>query len=488
MPYYAGDPAGRYPLTPPEYHPAYTVTRAGDARLAPQLPYGAHSHLSAYPEKDGADRYGLPPGYAPSVSLRYPHGAPTAAPTYDAHYPSRYGHRQSMYGPVAAPVLPSLRANEATAQDWAGPGFPSLPELANVVESAPEEKPVGGVAAHLDYEMEQMSAFVAEMAQRMYDLYRSRICLADIDIARSVQSSAPVSPAFRKFVSQLLSSTRLPRSTIMLSLHYLAARMTLLSSREPPRTSSGQVYRMLTIALLLGSKFLDDNTFQNRSWSDVSGLPVAELNALEREWLADIDWNLHVDPLENQGLAVMSDRWRQWSAKAVAADAAQPTAVPRLAPIDTTVANPHAYGHARREMSPRYRYSLPSAKSLSHHGPVSARSGYLPPPTASYEHGWTYGRSQVEYSPPSAPETGPSTPDYDLYSAWSYDAAPPQYTMRQPSLLALHPPVYHHTAYPQPYPSNIWGGHRAGCACVYCARAHDPYHVPSGYGTQPVAG
>ncbi|KAJ5683908.1 uncharacterized protein N7477_000253 [Penicillium maclennaniae] len=57
-----------------------------------------------------------------------------------------------------------------------------------------EEKATGGVAAHLDYEMDRMSDFVAEMTQGMYELYNTKITLADIDIARSISPGSSVPP------------------------------------------------------------------------------------------------------------------------------------------------------------------------------------------------------------------------------------------------------------------------------------------------------
>src|SRR5258708_35779426 len=103
----------------------------------------------------------------------------------------------------------------------------------------------GGVCAVLDYEIDQITEYVAEMAQRV------------------VKPGSPVSPPFRKFVSGLLSSTRLPSTTILLGMNYLARRINMLNATGTYKANDGQVWRLLTIALLLGSKFLDDNTFQN---------------------------------------------------------------------------------------------------------------------------------------------------------------------------------------------------------------------------------
>src|ERR1700744_5744607 len=146
--------------------------------------------------------------------------------------------------------------------------------------------------------------------------------------------SAPTSQ-YRKYVSQILSSTRLPSSTIMLGLFYLASRMKILQRRGEDVQSSGAVYRMLTICLLLGSKFLDDNTFQNRSWAEVSSIPVQDLNAMELQWLAGFNWTIH-GPMYDQeeGFFMWVDHWHAYEAKAEIAKAKE---VQKLTPIDTNV-------------------------------------------------------------------------------------------------------------------------------------------------------
>ena len=177
-----------------------------------------------------------------------------------------------------------------------------------------KEKSTGGVAAHLDYEMQQMIDFVADMVQGMYALYESGICLADIDITRSVNSRSSVRPAFRKYVSQLLNSTRLPRTTILVGLCYLATRLTMMSAGGKCSYGNGQIHRMLVISLLLGSKFLDDNTLKNRSWSEVSNIPTGELNLLEVEWLSAVNWDMHISPDDTQGFALWRKHWNSWQA------------------------------------------------------------------------------------------------------------------------------------------------------------------------------
>ncbi|KAI0172133.1 hypothetical protein GGR52DRAFT_456305 [Hypoxylon sp. FL1284] len=152
----------------------------------------------------------------------------------------------------------------------------------------------GGVCAVLDYETDLMAEYVADMAVRV------------------VLPKSTVSGAFRKFVNQILTSTRLPSTTILLGMNYLAKRVNMLNQTGRFEPSDGQMWKMLTVALLLGSKFLDDNTFQNRSWSDVSGIPVSELNTMENEWLKYIGWSLYVNLDKSQDYNAWLKNWKDW--------------------------------------------------------------------------------------------------------------------------------------------------------------------------------
>ncbi|KAF2809833.1 uncharacterized protein BDZ99DRAFT_521148 [Mytilinidion resinicola] len=133
-----------------------------------------------------------------------------------------------------------------------------------------EDKSVGGVSAKLDYDIEAMTNFVTAMAHVKYEIYSLRICLADIDIFRSISPGKELPPSYRP-------------------LHYLSSWLSMLSTGDRP--SEVDMYCTVTVALILGSKFLDDNTFIN-----VSGIAVAILNEMETEWLVAIDFKLHRDP------------------------------------------------------------------------------------------------------------------------------------------------------------------------------------------------
>lgn len=394
------------------------------------------------------------------------------------------GMHRTSFGPVGPPNLPPVSDNSVRSQSRSDLQH----EQRRQQPAAKQEKIVGGVAQELDYEMDQMTDYVSEMAQEMYALLSDpHICLADIDIAQSVMPRSKVSPAFRKFVSGLLSSTRLPSSTILLGLNYLAKRMSMLNKPALYKTTDGQVWRMLTIALLLGSKFLDDNTFQNRSWSDVSGIPVTELNTLESEWLVAIKWNLHVDPVTNSDFQMWLASWKSWRETRNQQRTAK---LDRLAPLSAIDTNVQRQRSQRRDYSP--------IQAFPSYGQPMADNRHTPYQQSRFEHS-NWSQSALELSPPSAPESGPTTPEWMGLpglglppSGWyGYDAL---YNGRRPvqssthmSYASAHSAPYH-AAYSSQYQPNLWNGHPAGCSCCYCSHASEPYFAAPTYGQQTVVG
>ncbi|RDW94355.1 hypothetical protein BP5796_00118 [Coleophoma crateriformis] len=319
----------------------------------------------------------------------------------------------------------------------------------------------GGVCAVLDYEVDQMTDYVAEMAQRV------------------VLPNSPVSPAFRKFVSGLLSSTRLPSTTILLGMNYLAKRMNLLKQKGPYKATDGQVWRMLTIGLLLGSKFLDDNTFQNRSWSEVSGIPVAELNSLEHEWLEAIMWDLYVNLDTSKDFNAWLDNWKHWREEKNKLRAASLERLAPLAPLDTSVQRPRPYSQAYNGY----------AKAASRERPQSGFNTFEPWHTYSNPH----------LTPPSAPDSGLNTPEYlsatggaPRFNDWSQYHQFSRY-MQQPQALThatYVPPARihgYHTPYYNHY-GNIWDSNGGECNCAYCIPPKQSFFSMShhGYGQQTV--
>jgi hypothetical protein len=421
--------------------------------VSDQSYYSSQNYHPRLPQSgsDFIDRYSQAPAYTAQRALSAKsHNRVSQLQAQDYHNPPIYAPQvQSQYYHATATILPPIRAQDPI-DPYAQQYVAALPE-----PKPKEEKATGGVAAHLDYDMDLMSSFVAEMSQGI------------------VSPGVNPTSQYRKYVSQILSSTRLPSSTIMLGLFYLTSRMKIVAARGDEIQSSGTVYRMLTICLLLGSKFLDDNTFQNRSWAEVSSIPVQELNIMELQWLKDFNWIIH-GPMyhKEEGFFKWIDHWHAYEEKAQMAKVKN---IQKLAPIETNL-------HRSRSVIQQ---------------PLMSPEGPIPPQyqqSAQYDTQWAR-QYLSEYSPPSAPHSGPATPDYYNSSGnWSYTHAPPAYSRsswnsNQCSAYAAQrsqPPSYQPTPsyQSQNYSQSLWAGHGPNCGCTLCAKHSDYYFsYPNGMAT-----
>ncbi|ORX56960.1 hypothetical protein DM01DRAFT_1271828, partial [Hesseltinella vesiculosa] len=105
--------------------------------------------------------------------------------------------------------------------------------------------------------------------------------------------------AFKQFCQKIIKATQISCTCIVLSLYYIHR----LRSAYPHITASmGSEIRLFTTALVLSNKYLEDNTFTNKTWSQVSSIPINELNIMEMEFLCALEYNLHLP----------HDQFQQW--------------------------------------------------------------------------------------------------------------------------------------------------------------------------------
>jgi len=412
---------------------------------------------------------------AMDYSRQYP---PPPGQQANYHGAAPYNHQNlppihSYYEALGAPILPPLRLQNDPygAEDYRlSMQRDQLAQQAHrqqQQQQAPkEEKATGGVSAKLDYDMDRMTDFVSEVAQGMYGLHLSGIRLADIDVLRSIKYGVSVQPPFRKWVAQVLAATRLPSATILLSLHYLTVRM-----KELPETvgqNENEIYRLLAVSMILGSKFLDDNTFINRSWSDVTGIKVSELNIMELEWLTFIGFNLHTDITDPNGIQYWLHAWKEHDASMDAKVRSM-----KLSPLDTNVPRNTSRradsGYHSSYAKPAYANFTPasSAASTSYRNTPfmsadpwnrqdSATADMWTGQNRYYDNADHYGQAQAgaSFHRNSLPPLQNWAPTY--YSPWNQ--------------------------------MSRTGAHGQGCTCLMCNRPYHAHAMGFGYAPQTVVG
>lgn len=116
---------------------------------------------------------------------------------------------------------------------------------------------------------------------------------------RQLVPDAKPTTGFMKWVTTILSTTLVAQNVVLLALLFIHR---LKKLNPTVRGKPGSEYRLLTVALMLGNKFLDDNTYTNKTWAEVSGINVAEVHVMEVEFLSNMKYCLFTS----------SEQWAQW--------------------------------------------------------------------------------------------------------------------------------------------------------------------------------
>ncbi|OTA99341.1 hypothetical protein M426DRAFT_67995 [Hypoxylon sp. CI-4A] len=106
-------------------------------------------------------------------------------------------------------------------------------------------------------------------------------------------------PSYKLWVNKILSTTQVTQNVILLALLFVYR---LKKVNPKVNGSPGSEYRLLTVALMLGNKFLDDNTYTNHTWAEVSSISVKEIHIMEVEFLSNMRY----------GLLTSKEEWEDW--------------------------------------------------------------------------------------------------------------------------------------------------------------------------------
>lgn len=264
------------------------------------------------------DNHALRP-YAPSIAL--PRGAASAAVgASDARNAAalyaRYPFQQSQPAQVPA----SQARNDALTQLHSAPSD----------RSTKSETPASAVSAQdaassrkspetLIYHSLQIPRCISSDGGSLADFAAQMTCLfwfEPIDrlkkaetfrsrpdtVTTQLANLSKPSEQFRKWVYNVLSTTQVTQNVILLALLFIY-RLKLSTPQIKGR--EGSEYRLLTVALMLGNKFLDDNTYTNKTWAEVSCFAVGEIHVMEVEFLSNMRYNL----------LASKEEWEDWLTK-----------------------------------------------------------------------------------------------------------------------------------------------------------------------------
>lgn len=251
---------------------------------------------------------------------------------------------------------------------------------------------------------------------------------------RKLVKDATPTTGFRKWVTTILSTTLVAQNVVLLALLFVYR---LKKLNPGVKGKPGSEYRLLTVALMLGNKFLDDNTYTNKTWAEVSGINVAEVHIMEVEFLSNMKYNLFTD----------ADDWSKWQSllgkyasffdRATNPPPIQSRPAPILPPA-SSLQLPMALPSppASNQASPPYATDLGhngyGYNTSASHGPTPAPSPLPLVPAANTGYGETKKRSRDDYS---------TEPPAKRIASGLQDYASPRYPAQNPRLALPSLPV-----------------------------------------------
>ncbi|CAL1707676.1 unnamed protein product [Somion occarium] len=132
-----------------------------------------------------------------------------------------------------------------------------------------------------------LAELIADMMDRLL-AHNDQIPLSPESLTRFHSRSAP-SISVLQYLERIVKFTNVENACLLITLHYIDQ----ICARIPTFTvSSLTCHRFLITSVALSSKALSDIMCQNKTYAKVGGIPMEELNMLEREFLRMIDWRL----------------------------------------------------------------------------------------------------------------------------------------------------------------------------------------------------
>ncbi|KAI0105592.1 hypothetical protein F4776DRAFT_657825 [Hypoxylon sp. NC0597] len=180
--------------------------------------------------------------------------------------------------------------------------------------------------------------------------------------------------AYKQWVNKVLTTTQVTQNVILLALLFVYR---LKKVNPTVNGSPGSEYRLLTVALMLGNKFLDDNTYTNHTWAEVSSISVKEIHIMEVEFLSNMRY----------GLLTSKEEWEEWLQKLACFHEYCERAVMeerrRNATPSTSMSIPSPNTSRFTSPLPSPISSIPSSGS---NAPLALAAAYAPDPVALANH------------------------------------------------------------------------------------------------------
>ncbi|TDL26213.1 cyclin-domain-containing protein, partial [Rickenella mellea] len=138
-----------------------------------------------------------------------------------------------------------------------------------------------------DADIDHLVILIADMLERLMT-HNDQIPLSPESLTR-FHSRSPPGISVLEYLRRIVKYANVEKSCLLITLHYIDQ----ICARVPHFTlSSLTCHRFVIASIVVSTKALCDAFCTNNHYAKIGGVRVAELNVLEKEFLAHIDWRL----------------------------------------------------------------------------------------------------------------------------------------------------------------------------------------------------
>ncbi|KDN45081.1 hypothetical protein K437DRAFT_125825 [Tilletiaria anomala UBC 951] len=219
-------------------------------------------------------------------------------------------------------------------------------------------------------------------------------------LVRSAMIRLKPQASFISFAREVLNTTQLSMSVVLCALLYIYR---FKSMHPHVKGREGSEYRLAIVGLMLANKFLDDNTYTNKTWSEISNMRLNDITRMEIEFWSGLGMSIHVTEQEfmawTKWLEVITEQRTQslarreketmatssrtsTSASAWMGITRSPSLQPRVGAFDLSLAGTQP-AHFSKTSSPLRSMAPPFASA--HSSPLRAFSNSYRPPLFAFD-------------------------------------------------------------------------------------------------------
>ncbi|KGO42233.1 hypothetical protein PEX1_040210 [Penicillium expansum] len=282
-----------------DFHSSFSTLGVPTIDLTEDHPLKALESQTSGSSRTVPIRNGLPTPPHDMTGLTYNAMPPIAYGGKPNGVPSHlYSHSRPQFDSISSSMMAMKPQSHAAAKEDCA------------TEPTAQKKSTGGTGSQLRIpsSINNSKGSLAEFAAQMTCLFwfeKTSKLQAIEDRQHPVPSlvaEAVPTVGFQKWVATILSTTQVSQNVILLALLFIYR---LKKFNSGVKGKKGSEFRLMTVALMLGNKYLDDNTYTNKTWAEVSGIAVHEIHIMEVEFLSNIRYDLFSSETE----------WSRWHTK-----------------------------------------------------------------------------------------------------------------------------------------------------------------------------